>query len=135
MQQVEDKSGPVLGYRAVSLINVVLVAVQPILAGQFVTGSDDSWKDMHAGLGQLLHLTVLAALILAFLARRTFGIGIAMLNLVILVLVSIQAVLGFSDSADATAAHIPLGSFILVLAFFAAFLAWFDLRRQRRLEP
>ena len=134
MQQIENKSGPVLGYRAVSMLTALMVLVQPILAGQFVYGGEPDLKDVHAVVGQSLHITVLIQLILAFLARRTFGIGLAIYNLVLLVLVAIQAGIGFSSDGNVIAIHIPLGTVLLTLAVFAAFLGFFDLRRQQRLE-
>jgi Na+/H+ antiporter NhaD/arsenite permease-like protein len=132
MQQNEDKNGLVWGYRGVSVLTALMVLLQPVLAGQFVYGGEADLKDVHAVVGQSLHLTVLAQLILAFLARRTFGIGLAIFNLLLLVLISIQAGIGFSDNGNIIAIHIPLGTILLVLAMFAAFLAFFDLRRQRR---
>jgi Na+/H+ antiporter NhaD/arsenite permease-like protein len=132
MQRNEDSNAVVMGYRAVASLTAIMVLLQPILAGQFVYGGEADMKDVHAVVGQSLHLTVLAQLILAFLARRTFGIGLAIFNLVLLVLISVQAGIGFSDDGDIIAIHIPLGTVLLVLAMFAAFLAFFDLRRQRR---
>jgi hypothetical protein len=134
MQQIEDKSGPVLGYRAVSLLTALMVLVQPILAGQFVYGGEPDMKDVHAVVGQSLHITMLIQLILVFFARRTFGIGLAVFNLILLILITIQAGIGFSSDREVIAIHIPLGTIPLTLAVFAAFLAFFDLRRQQRLE-
>jgi hypothetical protein len=134
MQQIEDKSGPVLGYRAVSLLTALMVLVQPILAGQFVYGGEPDMKDVHAVVGQSLHITVLIQLILVFFARRTFGIGLAVFNLILLILITIQAGIGFSSDREVIAIHIPLGTILLTLAVFAAFLGFFDLRRQQRLE-
>jgi hypothetical protein len=133
MQQIQDRSGPVLGYRAVATLTALMVLAQPFLAGQFITGPDDTAKDLHAIVGQSLHITVLVQLILAFLARRTFGIGLTVYNVILLVLITIQAGIGFSDDAGVIAIHIPLGTILLTIAFFAAFLAFFDLRGQRSL--
>ncbi len=82
MQQIEDKSGPVLGYRAVSVLTALMVLAQPILAGQFVYGGEPDMKDVHAVVGQSLHITVLIQLVLAFIARRTFGIGLVIFNVI-----------------------------------------------------
>lgn len=116
------------------MLTALMVLVQPILAGQFVYGGEPDMKDMHAVVGQSLHITVLIQLILAFLARRTFGIGLAIFNLILLILVAIQAGIGFSSDGNVIAIHIPLGTVLLTLAMFAAFLGFFDLRRQQRLE-
>jgi hypothetical protein len=133
MQQIQDKSGPVLGYRAAALLTAAMMLAQPFLAGQFVYGGETDLKDVHAVIGQSLHITVLLQLVLAFLARRTFGIGLTIYNVVLLVLVSIQSGIGFSDDGDMIAIHIPLGTVLLTLGTFAAFLAFFDLRSQRTL--
>jgi hypothetical protein len=89
---------------------------------------------VHAVVGQSLHITVLIQLILAFVARRTFGIGLVIFNLILLILVAIQAGMGFSSNGNVIAIHIPLGTVLLTLAVFAALLGFFDLRRQRRLD-
>jgi hypothetical protein len=134
MQQIQDQSGPVLGYRAVSVLTALMVLAQPILAGQFVYGGEPDLKDVHAVIGQSLHITVLIQMVLAFFARRTFGIGLVIFNLILLILVAIQAGMGFSDNGNVIAIHIPLGTVLLTLAVFAAFLGFFDLRLQRRLD-
>jgi hypothetical protein len=134
MQQIQDQSGPVLGYRAVSVLTALMVLAQPILAGQFVYGGEPDLKDVHAVVGQSLHITVVIQLVLAFFARRTFGIGLVIFNLILLILVAIQAGMGFSDNGNVIAIHIPLGTVLLTLAVFAAFLGFFDLRLQRRLD-
>jgi hypothetical protein len=134
MQQIQDQSGPVLGYRAVSVLTALMVLAQPVLAGQFVYGGEPDLKDMHAVVGQSLHITVLIQLVLAFFARRTFGIGLVIFNLILLILVAIQAGMGFSSNGNVIAIHIPLGTVLLTLAVFAAFLGFFDLRRQQRLD-
>ena len=125
------QSGLVLWYRIVAVLTALMVLAQPILAGQFVYGGEPDMKDVHAVVGQSLHITVLIQLILAFLARRTLGIGLASYNLVLLVLVSIQAGIGFSTDGDLIALHIPLGTVLLSLAAFAAYLGFFDIRAQR----
>jgi hypothetical protein len=133
MKQIEESGGPVWGYRAISLITALMVLVQPVLAGQFLYGGEPDMKDVHAVVGQSLHITVLIQLILAFLARRTFGIWLTVFNVVLLVLIAIQAGIGFSSDREVIAIHIPLGTLLLALTAFAAFLGVFDLQRQQRL--
>ena len=135
MTRIEDKSGPVLAFRVVAHIVLILLIVQPILAGQFLTGSAEDERDIHGIIGDVLQLGALIMLILSFLARRTFGIGLVVYCLVFLILLVAQNFLGRSDDLDATAIHIPLGTILLTLGTFAVFLSFFDLRRQRRLEP
>jgi hypothetical protein len=132
MTRIEDRSGPVLGYRLAAHVSAILIFVQPFLAGQFLTGGDDGWKDVHLIVGEILQLTVLAQLVLCFLARRTFGIGLVIFNLVFFILTALQVRIGHSDDGDLIALHIPLGTILLTLGTIAVFLSFFDLRRQRR---
>ena len=134
MKQIEAKSGLVTWYRVVAVLTALMMLAQPVLAGQFTYGGEADLKDVHAGIGQSLHITVFVQMVLAFLARRTLGIGLAIFNLVLLVLVGIQAGIGFSTDSDLIAIHIPLGTVLLTLAIFAAFLAFFDFRAQRTTE-
>ena len=135
MTRIEDKSGPVMGFRLAAHLTAILLLVQPILAGQFMTGNNGTWKDVHLIVGEAIQLTVLAQLVLSFFARRTFGIGLVIFNAVFFILVVVQTRLGHADDADLTAIHIPLGTILLSLGVIAVLLSFFDLRRQRRLEP
>jgi hypothetical protein len=128
----DTREGAVVWYRAAATLTALMLLAQPILAGQFVYGGETDLKDVHAVVGQSLHITVLIQLILAYFARRTFGIGLAGYNLVLLVLISIQAGIGFSSDRDLIAIHIPLGTVLLTLGAVAAFLGFFDIGAQRR---
>ena len=78
---------------------------------------------------------MLLQLILAFLARRTFGIGMVGHNIGLLVLVGIQIGLGTAASdghATEKAIHIPLGVLLFGMALFAPFMGFYDLKAQRR---
>jgi hypothetical protein len=128
----DTREGAAVWYRAAATLTALMLLAQPILAGQFVYGGEPDLKDVHAVVGQSLHITVVIQLILAFLARRRFGIGLAVYNLVLLLVVSIQAGIGFSTDRDLIAIHIPLGTVLLTLGAFAAFLGFFDVGAQRR---
>jgi hypothetical protein len=134
---IQDKSGPVWGYRLMSILTAVLLLVQPILIAQYIADSSNSgFKDAHNILGDVIFVTVLLQLILAYLARRTFGIGMVGHNFGLLVLVIIQLVLGTSSSdghAWAKEIHIPLGVFLFGMGLFAPFMGFYDLKAQRRL--
>jgi Na+/H+ antiporter NhaD/arsenite permease-like protein len=133
MTRIEDRSWPVLGYKIAAHITFLILLVQPFLAGQFLYGGEADLKDVHGILGEMvLSLTALAQLIFAFLGRRTFGTGLSIYNLVLFVLIVIQAGIGRSDEGDLIAIHIPLGTILLTLGAFAVFLAFYDLRRQPR---
>jgi uncharacterized membrane protein (DUF373 family) len=129
---IQDKSGPVMIYRIVAFLTVILFIVQPILAGQFITGEHDSLKDVHAGMGDLLMLLTLVQTVIAFLARRTFGIGLVMHCAAMFVLTVIQNFLGHAG-LDKIEYHIPLGVLLFGTAIAAAMLGFFDLKSQRRL--
>lgn len=131
MSRIDEKSRLVTWYRVVSVLTALMVLAQPILAGQFTYGGEPDMKDLHAVVGQSLHITVLIQLGLAFLARRIFGIGLAIYNLVLLFLISFQAGIGFSTDGNLIAIHIPLGTVLLTLAVFAAYLGFFGIRSQR----
>jgi hypothetical protein len=137
MAIIQDKSGPVMGYRFVSILTAILLLVQPILIGQYLAHGNRDYKDAHAILGDVLQLTCLIQVILAFLSRRTFGIGLFFHNLALLVLVVIQTFLGHAASdghENPKAIHVPLGVLLFGMGIFAPFLGFFDLRSQRRLN-
>jgi hypothetical protein len=133
---IQDKSGPVLGYRLMSILTAVLLLVQPILIAQYIADSSQTgFRDAHNIVGDVIFVTVVLQLILAYLARRTFGVGLVGHNFGLLVLVIIQIVLGtFSSDGHAAAKeiHIPLGVFLFGLGLFAPVMGFYDLKAQRR---
>jgi hypothetical protein len=130
---IQDKSGPVLGYRAMSILLAVLFIVQPILIGQYMAGESETFKDIHGGMGDGLVLIALIQTVLAFLARRTFGIGLVMHCATMTFLTLVQVILGRS-SYDEVRWHVPLGVLLFGMACAAVMLGFFDLRSQRRLS-
>ena len=138
MTMIQDKSGPVMGYRLISLLTAALFLVQPILIGQYLARPEHSgWKDAHSMLGDGLVVLIVIQVVLAFLARRTFGMGLVGHNLGILFLVIIQSGLGHAASdghATPKSIHIPLGVLVFGMGLFAPFMGFFDLRSQRRLQ-
>lgn len=139
MQQtatVVNKSGPVWWYRWLSILTAVLLLVQPILAGQFLYNGHSGLKDVHEMLANVILITAAGQLALAFLARRTYGIGLVGHNAGLVVLVIVQIGLGYSgrDNADSLAYHIPLGVLLFGMGCMAPFMGFFDLRAQRRLQ-
>jgi hypothetical protein len=130
-REPDNQSGLVLWYRVIAVVTALMLLAQPILAGQFVYGGEGDLKDVHAGVGQSLHITVFIQLVLAFLSRKSVGIALAVYNLVFLVLVFIQAGIGFSDDGDLIAIHIPLGTILLTMGAFAAHLGFVRNRDKR----
>lgn len=135
---IQDKSGPVWGYRLMSILTACLILLQPILIGQYLARPEHTWfRDAHNILADVIFVTVLLQLILAFLARRTFGIGMVGHNIGLLVLVGIQIGLGAAASdghATEKAIHIPLGVFLFGMGLFAPFMGFYDLKAQRRIS-
>jgi hypothetical protein len=134
---IQGKSGPVWGYRLMSILTAILLLVQPILIAQYIAdASHTGFKDAHTVVAYVIFVTVVLQLILAYLARRTFGIGMVGHNFGLLVLVIIQIVLGSSSHGHATAKeiHIPLGVFLFGMGLFAPFMGFYDLKAQRRLR-
>ena len=131
---IQDKSGPVWGFRALSILLAALFILQPILAGQFITDSTkDTARDIHGGMGDGLVLIALILTILAFLSRRTFGIGLVMHCAAMAALTLLQVILGRSGN-DELKYHIPLGVLLFGMACAAAMLGFFDLKSQRRIS-
>lgn len=133
---IEDKSGPVWWYRWLSILTAVLLLVQPILAGQFLFNGKNDYVDIHEMLGNVILLTAAGQLVLAFLARATYGIGLVGHNAGLVVLVVAQIGLGYSgrDNTDSLAYHLPLGVLLFGMGCVAPFMGFFDLRSQRRLS-
>lgn len=131
-----DKSGPVWWYRWLSILTAVLLLLQPILAGQFLFEDRNDLVDVHEALGNVIFLCAAGQLALAYLARRTYGIGLVGHNFGLLVLVVAQIGLGYAgrDSSSSLAYHIPLGVLLFGMGCLAPFMAFFDLKAQRRLD-
>jgi hypothetical protein len=134
--QPQDRSGPVWWYRWVAILTAVLLLVQPILAGQFLYNGKNDLEDVHEMLANVIFVTAAGQLVLAFLARRTYGIGLLGHNATLLVLVVAQIGLGYAgrDNEDQLAYHIPLGVLLFGMGSLAPFMGFFDLRAQRRLQ-
>lgn len=130
---IQDKSGPILGYRAVSLLLAVLFIFQAVLAGQFANGTHGSLRDLHGGMGDGLVLIAVLQTVVAFLARRTFGIGLVMHCATMAALTFVQVMLGHGG-VDDVKYHIPLGVLLFGMACAAAMLGFFDLKSQRRIN-
>lgn len=129
-----SKSGPVWWYRWVSILTAVLLLIQPILAGQFLYNDKSGLEGVHEILGNVIFLTAAGQLVLAFLARKTYGVGLVGHNAGLVVLVVAQIGLGYAgrDNEGQLAYHIPLGVLLFGMGCLAPFMGFFDLRAQRR---
>jgi peptidoglycan/LPS O-acetylase OafA/YrhL len=130
-----SKSGPVWWYRWVSILTAVLLLIQPILAGQFAYNEKSDLEDVHQMAAYIIFLTAMGQLILAYMARRTYGVGLVGHNAGLFVLVVAQIGLGEvgKDHPGQLAYHIPLGVLLFGMGCMAPLMGFFDLRAQRRL--
>jgi hypothetical protein len=125
---------PVWWYRWLSILTALLLLIQPILAGQFLYNGKSDYVDIHEALANVIFLTAAGQLILAFLARRTYGFGLVGHNIGLVVLVVAQIGLGYAGRPNdsAMAYHIPLGVLLFGMGCIAPLLGFFDFRAQRR---
>jgi hypothetical protein len=132
----QSKSGPVWWYRWVSILTAILLLIQPVLAGQFLYNGHGGLKDVHEALANVIFITAAGQLVLAFLARRTYGVGLVGHNAGLLVLIVAQIALGYSgeDHPKSLAYHIPLGVLLFGMGCMAPFMGFFDLKAQRRIQ-
>jgi hypothetical protein len=132
----QSKSGPVWWYRWVSILTAILLLIQPVLAGQFLYNGHSGMKDVHEALANVIFITAAGQLVLAFLARRTYGVGLVGHNAGLLVLIVAQIALGYSgeDHPKDLAYHIPLGVLLFGMGCMAPFMGFFDLKAQRRIQ-
>lgn len=133
--QAPESAPPVSGWavwplRVVVSVVALLVLVQPVLAGLFVTG-DVGMLDLHSIIASFLVMLVFLQIVAAILLWRpgrgpAWPIAVSVGNFV---LAELQSGLGY---ARVVAAHIPLG--VLLFGFSVAFLVgvWSPRLRRRR---
>lgn len=103
------------------------IAVQAVLAGQFVSGLRDL-RGAHAGVANALDVASWLLILVALLAREAPGayrLGALLLG----VAVHVQAILGYAPGAVPTALHVPFG--VLLFAGAASLSATVRPRRGR----
>jgi hypothetical protein len=103
----------------------VLVLLQAMIAGMFISGEDPQMVDEHELLANVLFLAVVVQLILGFLVRDWSRLGLWLWVLVLLVLVIAQTGLGYvgRDEAMGIAIHVPLGVFIFGFSMLISVMA------------
>jgi hypothetical protein len=121
--------GLIRGFQAVAALLAVLVFVQAILAGQFITGDRDL-VDVHEMLGNVIFLAAAAQLVLAWLTRDSWRYKMVIWSAAVLVLVVAQIGLGYSgrDEPEVVAIHIPVGVFLFSFTSIIAMLSAMDER-------
>lgn len=116
--------------RGIVLLVTLLVFIQPVLAGLFVTG-DVGMLDLHSMTASFLAVLVFFQIVAAILVWRP-GRGPAWpiaAGVATFVLVELQSGLGY---ARAVAVHIPFGVLLFGLSIAVLIGVWSPRLRQRR---
>lgn len=132
---MESNPGLIRPFQAVAGLVALLVFVQAILAGQFITGESDV-KDVHEMVGNFIFLAAAAQLILAYLTRDYWRYKMVIWSVVTVILVVCQIGLGYSgrDESGIAAIHIPLGVFLFSLTSIVAMLSAMDEKAKEALR-
>lgn len=122
----------VTGFKISAHATTLLVLVQAVLAGVFISGEEHDAVDVHETLSNVLLLVVAAQLVLAFLVRGEGRFRLLYWVALLFVLSVAQIGLGYGSREDSLweAIHIPLGVLIFGLALVISTLALLDGRPQ-----
>jgi hypothetical protein len=127
------RSGLVTPFKISCHVTTVLVILQAVLAGLFISGEEFDAKDMHEMTANVIFLAVAVQLVLSFLARGWSEYRLIYWVACLLVLSVAQIGLGYAsrDNTFPEAVHIPLGVFIFGLALVISTLAVLEDRGRR----
>jgi hypothetical protein len=107
--------------RITATVQLVLVLVQPVLAGLFLTGDVDAVQ-VHAAVATALAFVDLVLVGVAFAYTVVRGrLWILPASLALLVVVGLQMAAGYSRALQF---HIPLGVVIVTVSVLLAIWAW-----------
>lgn len=125
MNSPEARSGLVTPFKISCHVTTLLVILQAVLAGLFISGEEFDAKDTHEVMANVLFLAVAVQLVLSFLTRRGSEFRLMYWVACLLVLSVAQIGLGYAsrDNTFPEAVHIPLGVFIFGLALVISTLA------------
>ena len=117
--------GLISAFKGICHLVTLLVLVQAMLAGMFISGEEIDAVDIHEMVGNLLFMAVVVQLILGFLVRDWSRFGLWIWVLLLLVMVIAQTGLGYAGRDDTVpvAIHVPLGVFIFGFAMLISVLA------------
>jgi ABC-type uncharacterized transport system permease subunit len=103
----------------------LLLILQAVLAGLFISGEEGDAMDAHEVMANVIFVAVLVQLVLAFLVRGWSRFRLVYPAVLLFVLVIAQTGLGYAseDESFPQAVHIPLGVFIFGLALVVSTLA------------
>jgi cytochrome b len=122
---VQPSRGLISAFKGICHLVTLLVLVQAMLAGLFISGEEIDAVDIHEMVGNLLFMAVVVQLILGFLVRDWSRFGLWIWVLLLLVMVIAQTGLGYAgrDETLPVAIHVPLGVFIFGFAMLISVLA------------
>ena len=109
-----------MAYRVLVNVFTLLVLVQAVLAGQFLTG-DAELVAIHRRIGEALPALALVLTVLAVVGRRAVTPGALLVPTAVLLLVTVaQTGLGFvgRDTLGARSIHIPVGVALFGLGIY-----------------
>lgn len=120
-----SRHGLVNAFKVSCHLSTLLVLLQAVLAGVFISGENHDAKDQHELTANITFLAVAVQLVLAFLVRIRSEFRLMYWVAALLVLVAAQTGLGYAseDNTFPEAVHIPFGVFIFGLALVISTLA------------
>jgi hypothetical protein len=133
---VQPSRGLISAFKGVSHLATLIVLIQAILAGMFISGEDVDAVNVHEIVGNALFMVVLAQLLLGFLVREWSRFGLWLFVLLLLMLVIAQTGLGYlgRDNTLPVAIHVPLGVFMFGFSLLISVMASIEDRLPERGE-
>jgi hypothetical protein len=122
---VTPRPGLVNAFKVFCHVTTLLVILQAVLAGLFISGEEIDAEDQHEVMANVVFVAVLIQLALGFLVRGWGQFRLLYWVALLFVLVIAQIGLGYAsrDETLPEAIHIPLGVFIFGLALVISTLA------------
>lgn len=129
-----SRPGLINAFKVSCHVTTLLVILQAVLAGLFISGENHDAKDQHELMANITFLAVAVQLALAFLVRAWSEFRLMYWAAALLALVAAQTGLGYAseDNTFPEAVHIPLGVFIFGLALVTSTLAVLEGRARGR---
>jgi hypothetical protein len=131
---VQPSRGLISAFKGLCHLATLIVFVQAILAGAFISGEEIDALNIHEIVGNILFMVVAVQLMFGFLVRDWSRFGLWLWVFGLLILVSVQIGLGYLGRDDTlpTAVHVPLGVFIYGFALLISVLASIEDRLPER---
>lgn len=113
-----SRPGLVTAFKVSCHVTTLLVLLQAVLAGLFISGEEHDAMDVHEIMSNVLIIVVAVQLVLAFLVRRGSPHQLVYWVGLLFVLSVAQIGLGYGSREDTLweAIHVPVGVFIFGLA-------------------